>query len=90
MVKIGVLLTKLWPCKVNHHFVKHFSPLCTGFRTYVKAAYLHINSRRFFVHKEKRTTLDHNFVYIDHIKTSQKQYLLILFNHGKFVQIGPV
>ena len=57
MVKIGPLLTKLWPCKVNHHFVKHFSPLCTGFRTYVKTACLHINSRRFFVHKEKRTTL---------------------------------
>ena len=60
MVKIGPLLTKLWPCKVNHHFVKHFSPLCTGFRTYVKTVcllLLHINSRRFFVHKEKRTTL---------------------------------
>ena len=57
MVKIGLLLTKLWPCKVNHHFVKQFSPLCTGFGTYVKTAYLHINSRRFFVHKEKRTIL---------------------------------
>ena len=57
MVKVGTLLTKLWPCKVNHHFVKHFSSLCTGFRTYVKTAYLHINSHRFFVHKEKRATL---------------------------------
>ena len=57
MVKIGPWSTKLWPCKVNNHFVKQFSPLCTGFRTYVKAAYLHINSRRFFAHKEKRTTL---------------------------------
>ena len=57
MVKIGPLVTKLWPRKVNYHFVKQFSPLCTGFRTYVKTAYLHINSRRFFVHKEKRTTL---------------------------------
>ena len=26
MVKIGPLLTKLWPCKLNHHFVKQFSP----------------------------------------------------------------
>ena len=60
MVKIGPLLTKLWPCKVKHHFVDQFSPICTGFRTYVKTAYLHINSRRFFVHKEKRTTLQEN------------------------------
>ena len=57
MVKIRPLLTKLWLCKVNHHFVKQFSPLCTGFRTYVKTARIHIISRRFFVHKEKRTTL---------------------------------
>ena len=57
MVKVGPLLTKLWPCKVNHHFTKEFPPLRTGFRTYVKTVYLHINSRRFFVHKEKRATL---------------------------------
>ena len=57
MVKFGPLLTKLWPCKVNHHFANQYSPLCTGFGTYVKTSYLHINSRRFFVHKEKRTTL---------------------------------
>ena len=57
MVKIGPLLTKLWPCKVNHHFVEQYSLLCMGFGTDVKTAYLHINSRRFFVHKEKRTPL---------------------------------
>ena len=57
MVEFGPLVTKLWPVKVNNHFTKQFSPLCRGFRTYVKTAYLHINSRRFFVHKEKRTTL---------------------------------
>ena len=60
MVKFGPLLTKLWPCKVNHHFTNQYSPLCTGFGTYVKTSYLHINSRRFFVHKETRTTLRGN------------------------------
>ena len=58
MVKIGPLLTKLWPGKVNNHLFNQFSPLCTGFRTYVKTFHLHINKRRFSVHKEKRPTLD--------------------------------
>ena len=57
MVKFGPLLAKLWSGKVNHHFVKQFSPSWMGFHTYVKTASLHINSRRFFVHKETRTTL---------------------------------
>ena len=57
MVKIGPLLTKLWPGKVNNHLFNQFSPLCTGFRTYVKTFHLHINKRRFSVHKEKRPTL---------------------------------
>ena len=57
MIKIGPLLTKLWPGKVNNHLFNQFSPLCTGFRTYVKTFHLHINKRRFSVHKEKRPTL---------------------------------
>ena len=57
MVKLGPLITKLWPFKVNHHFTNQYLPLCTVFFTYVKTACLHINSRRFFVHKETRTIL---------------------------------
>ena len=58
MVKIGPLLTKLRPGKVNNHLFNQVSPLCTGFRTYVKTLHLHINKRRFSVHKEKRPTLN--------------------------------
>ena len=71
MVKIGPLVTKLWPCKVNHHLVNQFLPLCTGFRTYVKTAYLHINSRRFFVHKEKRAPLFARYTALDFVKKYQ-------------------
>ena len=82
MVQVGPLLTKLWHCKVSHHSVNQFSPLCTGIRTYVKTACLHINSRRFFVHKEKRTTLVTRSGFC-----TSNSYKIVIFFFGS--KIGP-